>query len=221
MLAAAFDAKQKLIALSAVLVILGSGLWIYRREFGPPEINVPLQKAVGETMAEQTAHVVGRAGTVVLVTTELRVAPELKVQIEAFQKRLEKLGGITVKETLTLDPGDNPKYRPGSGLSAKRFLKIARKHPSASAIVSFVGAPELSESELAQLQSTPRLIAETHSPDKLVNMFDKKILLAAVVPRFEFPAPGPQKPKTGHDWFDRYFQIVGSGAQLPKVDETP
>jgi hypothetical protein len=151
MIGTAFDAKQKLIALCAVLVILGSGLWIYRREFGPPEINVPLHKAVGEALADQTAHVVGRAGTVVLVTTELRVAPELKLQIEAFQKQLQKLGGITVQDTLTLDPGDNPKYRPGSGLSAKRFMKIARKHPSAAAIVSFVGAPELSETDLAQL----------------------------------------------------------------------
>ncbi len=120
-----------------------------------------------------------------------------------------------------LDPGDNPKYRPGSGLSAKRFLKIVRKNAGADAIVSFVGAPELSDEELAQMKSVPKFIAEAHSPEKFTNLLEKKILLAAIVPRYEFPAPGPKKPATGRQWFDHYFQILRPESPPPKQDELP
>jgi hypothetical protein len=215
------DAKQKLIALAAVLTILGSVLWIYRHEFGGPEFNVALQEVVGQVLAEQTSRLLPGGGRVVIITMEKGNAPELKAQLGAFEKALKSSHGLAIQETVTLDPGDNPKFRPGSGLSAKRFLKIVRKHPTAGAFVSFVGAPQLSDTELAQLKSAPTLIAETHSPEKLLGLFEKKVLLAAVVPRFEFPAPGPRKPHTGRELFDYYFQVVAPGATLPSEDPAP
>jgi hypothetical protein len=221
MIAAAFDAKQKLLALSAILAILGSALWIYRTEFRLPGINVPLQESVGQVMAEETSRLMGHSGDLVIVTADTSSSPELKVQIEAFEKQLKRLGGITIAERVALDPGDDSKYRPGAGLSAKRFLKIVRKHHRAGAIVSFVGAPHLSDAELEQVKSAPKFIAETHSPEKLANLFEKKVLLAAVVPRYEFPAPGPRKPRTQREWFERYFQVLAPGKDLPKQDELP
>jgi hypothetical protein len=210
-----------LVALGAVLAIAASGVWIYVFQFRSGDLNIPLHQAVGQVMAEETARLVGQAGKVVLVTMEPTRAPELRIQLTAFEKRLKALGNITVQETIVLDPGDNPKYRPGSGLSAKRFLKIARKHHRADAIVSFVGAPPVEEADLAELKTSPKFIAETHSPEHSMVLLDKKILLAAIVPRFEFPAPGPRKPGTSRQWFDRYFQIVSPGAPPPKPDELP
>jgi hypothetical protein len=141
--------------------------------------------------------------------------------MQAFEKHLKQLGGITIKDRIVLDPGDNPKYRPGSGLSEKRFLKIVRKSHGVDAIVSFVGAPEIADQALAQMKVCPKFIAETHSPEKLVNLIEKKVLLVAVVPRFEFPAPGPRKPETMRQWFDHYFQVVSADSALPKPDEAP
>jgi hypothetical protein len=100
-------------------------------------------------------------------------------------------------------------------------LTIARKNSGADAIVSFVGAPELTDSDLQQLKSMPKVIAETRSPEKLLNLLDKKILVAAIVPRFEFPAPGPRKPETARQWFDRYFQVVDQESHLPAADALP
>ena len=207
--------------MGAILVIIASAIWIYITEFAAAPYNVPLQQAIGEVMAEETSHAVGRSGHVIIVSMETGQAPELKVQMEAYEKQLSLLGGITVKDRLMLDPGDNPKYRPGSGLSAKRFLKIVRKNASADAIVSFVGAPELSNEELEQMKSVPKFIAEAHSPEKFRNLLEKKILLAAIVPRYEFPAPGPRKPTTGRQWFDRYFQVLRPESLPPKQDASP
>jgi hypothetical protein len=212
---------QKLLVAGCLLAIAGSGVWIYHYEFGSSGRNTPLQQAVGKVLAEETARIVGRPGKIVVVTAESSGAPELKVQFDAFQKALKLLGGITIQDKVVLDPGDNPKYRPGAGLSGKHLLKIVRKHAGADAIVSLVGAPALSEQDLGQLKAPIKLIAETHSPEKLVALLDKKILVSAIVPRFEFPAPGPHKPQTSRQWFDLYFQILTPDSHLAAADENP
>src|SRR5258708_7261747 len=125
------NAKRKLTVVGAILVIIASVIWIYLTQFAAPAYNISLQRAIGQVMAQETSRALGHKGNVVIVTMETRHLPELKVQMEAYEQQLRLLGGVTVKDTLTLDPGDNPKYRPGSGLSAKRFLKIVRKHPGA------------------------------------------------------------------------------------------
>jgi hypothetical protein len=213
--------NQIFMAAAAISAIVASAAWIYWFEFGTPNQSTQLQRAVGQVMAEETTRLVGHLGKIVVVTVDKRTAPELKLQMAAFQKQLKVVGGITIKDTVTVDPGENAKYRPGAGLSAKRLLKIVRKNPGADAIVSFIGAPELSEQELAQMKTAPKFIAETHSPEKLVNLLEKKVLLSAVVPRYEFPAPGPRKPETSRQWFDRYFQILSPETALAKGDGTP
>src|SRR6266849_9228347 len=110
--------RQKLIALGAILAIVASALWIYRTEFATPQFNVALHQAVGQVMAEETSRIVGHAGSVLIVAMDTSKAPELKVQLDAFEKRLKLLGRITVKDRRMLDPGENPKYRLGAGLSA-------------------------------------------------------------------------------------------------------
>jgi len=213
--------KQALLAAGAIIAILASAAWIYWFEFGASTQNVKLHQAVGQVIAEETSRLVGHLGKIVVVTVDNHTAPELKIQIDSFQNHLKQLGGITIKDIIVLDPGDNPKYRAGAGLSAKRFLKIVRKNPGADGIVSFVGSPELTAEELTQMKAAPKFIAETHSPEKLVNLLEKKILLSAIVPRFEFPAPGPRKPQTSRQWFDRYFQILSPETALVKGDEAP
>lgn len=213
--------KQLLIGVGAIVAIVASVAWICWFEFGQSNQNTQLQRAVGEVMAEETSRIVGPSGRIVVVTVDNRAAPELKIQLDAFEKHLKSLGMLSIKDKLVLDPGDNPKFRPGAGLSAKRFLKIVRKNTDAAGIVSFVGAPQMTDEELAQMKTTPKLVAETHSPEKLVNLLQKKVLLSAIVPRYEFPAPGPRKPKTNRQWFDRYFQILSPETALVKGDDAP
>ncbi len=213
--------RDKILGASALVLILASALFIYRSLVVPTDLNIPLHQSIGIVLADETFREVGHQGKIVLVSMDSSRAPELKVQMNAFLKHLKTLGGVTIMDKVILDPGDNPKYRPGSGLSTKRFLKIARKHKGADAIVSFVGSPELTEAELAQLKGSPKFIAETHSPERLQTLLQKKVLLAAVVPRYEFPAPGPRQPQTIRQWFDHYFQVVHPGTALPGPDQAP
>ncbi len=192
--------KNFFLAIVSVLVIAASGVWIYYREFKAPRHNVALHRWVGEVMA--THH-----------------EAELATQLDAFRRALQKLGPIEIKED-ELDPKDQPKYGVGSGLSGRRFVRLANKNKTADAIVSFVGAPKLADEDIAQLTRVPKFLAECRSADHLPKLFEKNLVAVAVVNRFQYPAPGPPNPRTPQEWFDKRYQIVRAKdvADLPKPE---
>ena len=199
--------KNILLVVSSLLVIGGSCGWIYYHEYKAPKHDVRLHQRVGEIMAQQTVKLVGPKGLLVLITIPTGPEPELKTQLEAFRHTLKQLGDYEIKNH-ELDTKDQAKYGLGSGLSGRRFVRTVKNNPTAAGIVSFVGAPKLSDAELAELSKSPKFIAETKSPDHLPRLFEKQIIQVALASRFVFPAPGPQKPKTAQDWFDKRYQIV-------------
>lgn len=194
-------------------------MWIYYTEFKAPQFNVVLHRRVGEVMAEETARVVNNKGKIVVLTIPLSKEPELKTQLDAFKRTLKKLGEFEIKES-ELDTKDQPKYGVGMGLSGRRFVRIANKNLSAAAIISFVGAPKLSDEDIKELTKTPNFIAEARSTDHLQKLFDKKLIQVVVVSRFQFPAPGTREPKTGEEWFTKRYQVVReqNAVTLPKPE---
>jgi len=202
------DLKKVVLAAGSILVIVGSSLWIYSHHFAAPKINVLLHQAVGRVMAEETAKLVDNRGKIVVIAIETAQDAELKVQLEEFAKTLKKFSGITVAKTYLLETENRAKYGAGSGLSARRFIRIVNKNTSAAALVSFVGAPALKDEEIGQLQARPKFIAESRSVEKLENLFAKQRLQVAIVSRFQFPAPVEGNPGTLRQWFDKRFQVL-------------
>ena len=213
--------KRTLLGIACVLVILGSVSWIYFTEIRAPRHNVGLHQRIGQVMAEQTAALVGSKGQIVLVAIETGDQPELKTELDAFKAAIKKGGDIGIKEYL-LDTKDQPKYGVGTGLSARRFVRIVNKNLKANVIVSFVGAPHWSDTEFGELNidKMPKFIAESRASDRLAKLFDKKVLQVAIVSRFQFPAPGTRDPKTPQEWFIKRYQIVTpeNDAELPKPE---
>ena len=142
--------KNILLVVSSLLVIGGSCGWIYYHEYKAPKHDVRLHQRVGEIMAQQTVKLVGPKGLLVLITIPTGPEPELKTQLEAFRHTLKQLGDYEIKNH-ELDTKDQAKYGLGSGLSGRRFVRTVKNNPTAAGIVSFVGAPKLSDAELAEL----------------------------------------------------------------------
>jgi hypothetical protein len=209
--------KDSLLVSGAVAAIVTSGVWIYSTQFGQPAFNMALHQRVGEVLAEQTAKLIHSNGQVVVVTMDSGKFPELKAQMQTFEKALKKIGPMRIKQ-LPMDTDDKPQYRTGAGLSSRRFLRIVKKSSDADAIVSFIGAPRMTEEEMEQVDKAPKFIAECRSPDKIKRLFDKKILQLAVINRFDYPAPIKHNPKTPRQWFEKYYQIVTTetASDLPK-----
>ncbi len=212
--------KRLLLAALLVAVIAAACAWIYFAEIRTAQHNVALHQHIGRVLAERTSALVGKQGRIVTIAIETREWPELKTQRDAFKAELKKLGEYEVRE-YEMDTKDQPKYGVGSGLSGRRYVRTVKKNPNASAFVSFVGAPKLGREEIAELgDKPPLLIVECRSTDNLPALFEKKLIAAAVVSRFQFPAPGPENPRTPEEWFTKRYQVVVAQgvANLPKAE---
>lgn len=174
----------------------------------------------GEMLVEQTVKVLEskEKKRVVLVTVK-NPGPELEAQEQAFLKKLKLHPELQLKEIVRIDPDDARKYAPGTGLSARRFARIVENNLKAEAIVSLVGTPDPKDPAMSQLTNkVPRFVAVTRDRDELPALFAKKWIRAAVVPRYDFPAPSPEGERELRAAFDRYFQVVTTNevASLPK-----
>lgn len=200
-------------------VIAASCAWIYFVQVRAVKFNVGLQQRIGEVLAEQTASVVGKKGKVVTIAIDTKEWPELKMQLQAFRATLKTLGDYELRE-YEMDTKDQPKYGVGSGLSGRRYVRTVNKNTNADVFVSFIGAPKLSKEEMAELAIKPRFIAESRSVDNLPKLFQQQLIDVAVVSRFQYPAPGPEKPSTPQEWFTKRFQVVTthSVTNVPKAE---
>lgn len=214
--------KQKVAGVAAILVIAASCIWIYFTQFKTQNHNTALHQKIGSVMAEQTAQLIGKKGHIVTIAISTKEWPELKTQIDAFKAKLKSLGTYEIRH-YELDTKDQPKYGVGTGLSGRRYVRTVNKNKEADLLVSFVGAPKVTDEEAAELAKKPHLIAESRSGDNLPALFDRKLIDVAVVSRFQFPAPGPEKPRSADEWFTKRYQIVtaeaaGRLSKLSKAD---
>jgi hypothetical protein len=199
--------KNRIIATAAILAILASCVWIYFTQFKATQYNVGLHRRVGQVLAEQAFKALGSKGNIVSIAIDTKEWPELKIQLEAFKAGLKKFGRYEIRE-YELDTKDQPKYGLGSGLSGRRYVRTVKKNEKADLFVSFVGAPKLTSEEVAELGNKPKLIVESRSGDNLYGLFQDKLIIAAVVSRFQFPAPAPEKPHTPDEWFVKRYQLL-------------
>jgi hypothetical protein len=199
--------KNRLIAAGAILAIVASCVWIYFTQFKATQYNVGLHRHIGQVLAEQASKALGSKGQIVSIAIDSKEWPELKIQLDAFKAGLKKLGQYEIRE-YELDTKDQPKYGLGSGLSGRRYVRTVKKNEKADLFVSFVGAPKLSPEEVAELSKKPKLVVESRSGENLYGLFEDKLVVAAVVSRFQFPAPAPEKPHTPHEWFVKRYQIL-------------
>jgi len=215
----ATTSRQIWTAILALMAIAASAIWIYWREFKTPEHDVAMHQRIGEVMAEQTVRVAGNKGKIVLITIPTSGRPELKTQLEAFRSALNRLGQFEIRE-YEMDPKDQDKYSVGSGLSGRRYVRTVNKNLDAAAFVSFIGAPNMKDEDIAELKQVPKFIAEARSVDNLPKLFTKQLISVAVASRFNFPAPGPIQPRTLQERFDKRYQIVvaDSVGMIPKPE---
>lgn len=214
------ETRQRLTITVAILAIIGSCGWIYTTQTDDARHQEALQRHIGEVLAEQTATLAGNKGKIVTLAIDPKDWPELKTQITAFRAALRKLGEFEVRD-YEMETKDQPKYGVGSGLSGRRFVRAVNKNTNATVIVSFIGAPKLSKDEIAEMQIKPRFIAESRSVENLPKLFKEQLIDVAVVSRFQYPAPAPEKPRTAEEWFTKRYQIVSAHnvSAVPKPEK--
>lgn len=201
------ETKRAATAAALLAFIAVMCAWLYFSQTRAAKQDMGMHQRIGEVLAEQTAGLIGAKGKIVTLAIETKEWPELATQIEAFNSALKKLGTYEVR-AYEMDTKEQPKYGAGSGLSGRRYVRTVNKNEDADVFVSFVGAPKLSDEEIAEMKRKPQFVAESRSLENLPNLFRKKLIAVAVVSRFQFPSPGPDNPQTPQDWFAKRFQVI-------------
>lgn len=210
--------KQILVSLGALTVIAASVWFTWRTQFAAPKINVALHQLIGETLAAEVIQYVEKPAKIQVITLAEGDSIILATQFTAFRKAIREAGGIHIQDVERIDSQKSDKYGPGVGLSASKLAREVKKNSDKAAMVSFVGLPELDDAEFAALgERVPALFAFSRDGKKLLPLWNCGMLRAAIVPRFQYPAPGPDKPRTPGEWFVSQYQLIrsaGKGAEL-------
>jgi hypothetical protein len=201
--------KDILLTIGSVLAITASVWFVWKNYLAAPKINVALHQGIGEALADETIKCLDGRGDILVITMADGDSEMLATQFAAFRAKLEKSGDIHIKDVVLISSEKKAQYAPGLGLSASKLARELKKHGKKSAVVSFVGLPKLDDDEFAALgEVVPPLLAFSRDAEKLGPLLKRGMVKSAIVPRFKFPAPGPESPRTPGEWFTNQYQVV-------------
>jgi hypothetical protein len=190
-----------------VIALAGGRLWFSQSE--RTDLNVKLQQGIGERLAALAVESLAGRGKLAVATLEAGQSEELDLQFAAFKRALADHPAVTITDVDHVDSEGRAKYGVGRGLSARRLQRMIGKYADADLVVSFIGAPDPDDLKEQPLPAGhPRLLPSARNAKELYELFKLGLVQAAVVPRYEFPAPGPERPRTPSEWFDRHCQVV-------------
>jgi len=196
-----------LVALVAVILLGVAVRSLFKQLQGPSLFMGKRYALVGRIVAGETARLLDKTGQIVVVGFDYRGKPEQVVtETDAFLQEIKKQG-ITVAGTELQDPvalKQGEKMLPGD-----TYLALLQKYPSVDAIVSFVGPPQLSDAQMAELgPKVPKCVAVSLYSFAGRRLFHDRIIQVAVLPRFQPLGPNVPEPKSDQEWFDQNFQVV-------------
>jgi hypothetical protein len=190
-----------------VIALAGGRLWFSQSE--RTDLNVKLQQGIGERLAALAVESLAGRGKLAVATLEAGQSAELDLQFAAFKRALADHPAVTISDVDHVDSEGRAKYGVGRGLSARRLQRMIGKYADADLVVSFIGAPDPDDLKEQPLPAGhPRLLPSARNAKELYELFKLGLVRVAVVPRYEFPAPGPERPRTPSEWFDRHCQVV-------------
>lgn len=199
--------SKGLTGVGAVVLIGAAAVLMYKQLRGPRLFLEERYVFIGQKVADETARLLNYKGRIVVISFDYKGQPDQVVtETDAFLREIQKRGitvaGVELQDPVALAQGQ--KFLPGD-----IYLALVKKYPSVDAFVSFVGPPQLTRSQTAELApKMPRCVAVSLFSFAGRRLFQDGIIQMAMLPRFEPLGPNVPPPKSDAEWFDHNFQIV-------------
>lgn len=212
----------------SVVVIVAAVLFLIRhqqhRQPRTTQLNTSINFVLGEVTGSETARLLGPRGQLIVVTADGGPSPipPAEAQLQGLRQGLNTAGGFQIVATEKV-PFTTIFSDQTFGIDVTTYRRIVQDHPDADAIVSLVGAPLLSQPDIARLpQRLPKFVAVFglgfRNPE-LKNAFANQLVQLAIVPRTTPPAE-THEARTPREWFDRCFLVI-TPDNTPSLLETP
>lgn len=214
--------KRRIMALASVVVIGGSMTSIFLTECErAPSIPMEPHRALGKVLARETSKLLEGKGTIVAVRLDTKGASKpAEAEYDAFLDEMEASPGITIEPPEMIPMGQRMMIGPGMGISSAVLASVLEKHPKATAIVSFMGGPQLTDEEADQYAGKlPKMIIVCHMPQGVKRLFERQLVQLAITrslsrrPRENVNA----NPQTPDEWFKQQYEVVNvdNAASMP------
>jgi hypothetical protein len=192
----------------AAIIISILSLFITQCEKSP-KIDVSRYGAAAEGLGKRVGTELADGSKIVIVGMDPKIESQVfTAQSKGFDRGFgPHEGKITVVEHYYIKLEDMSRGT-GSGMPTKVYFDVIQKHPTVDAVVSLVGIPLLSDSEIDQLPANiPKLYALILYGIGVKRAFDEGILSAAVIPKYEKIEEGSD-PQEADALFDKYYRYV-------------
>lgn len=190
--------------ISSVLFIVIALAWLQRSLHPQPLDDEAMPPyGVGQVLAEEAAKEMHEKGQVVIVCMPMS-SVRGQAQMRGFLETLGQYKNITLTATNIFQPSETLI----GCLSFPQFFGVVNANSKADVIVSFLGVTSFTESQIATLPNPcPKLVVMDWNPGDVQRGMKAGLLKAAVMSRRLTGLPSDH-PKTPHQWFDRYYDLV-------------
>jgi hypothetical protein len=205
--------KKEVLVLVSVLIILVSGVAIFRRSRpSRSALKTGLLSAQGELLAEHTAGLLGQRGGVVILriaSTDQSARAMWDAQIEGFKSALRRYPEMRVITVVDLPPQSMVSKTTGLEFDGATYESLLRKYASAAAIVSFAGPPHLNVTEVERLpQPRPKFVLAVAEPENLNQLLDLGLVDLGFTARLTRPKGEVNLAMTPREQIERSIQFV-------------
>lgn len=213
-------ANRKVINAVAGVTTMAALVWLYAFFHPrPPPIDSALHQMVGEVLAADAIKQLEPGARLIVIARDKEPfqVPAAAAQLDGFVGALKKSGKtVAAMRLLKLDPLRVVSVPPGD------FYDLMRQARSNDVIVSFLGPPLLNDDQVAKLGTKrPRVLALCSGAMPvqvdLKKIFDRKLLLSAVVSRPD--APAKAATDNAQAAFAQMFKVITQAnlSELPPV----
>jgi hypothetical protein len=197
---------------AAVVLAAWTAIWAVTSGL-PPRVEPRIHEEIGRALAQEAVRLLGPGGSVTVLARDTGTfkQPAIDIALGGFTRELKKNGGKPpVVQALQVDP-----LRPLQ-VPAGDLHELLRRGAVGDVVVSFMGAPLLSDEQRASLGAVkPKVVA--FCPGGILGIQELKalggqgLLHAAVVSR-PAKAGTPSAPDTGREPFDALYERLDPAA---------
>lgn len=205
------ESKKPVVILVCVIAIIVSFVSILKTSCrSQPKYSPSVDRCVGEHMATEVAKLLGGQGDVVVLSMAGGKFKSVvaDAQIEGFKKGLKNQPNIKIQAVV--GPEEREMMEFFEGVSEKFFLKVVNDHPSAKAVVSFMGLPIFAkEGSRIDTSKLPKVVALNLSAmGQWKELVKAGVVNAVILPRYD--VRWDQLPKKGdcNQLFDSRYIVV-------------
>lgn len=204
--------KQTVVMLLAVMVLMGSGISLYRG-CRPPSMQIQsdVLQVCGEVAGEATVTLLGGKGRVVVLRlSDDRLKSIQALRLKGFERALKSHGEveiIAVKDVIdsekSVDDVETEIIFP-----MRSYREMIEMYPDADAMVCLAGNPFSSSSSLdGWPENRPKCVLLEIIPAGAHELVTEGVVDIAFV-LCQSPTPASGMANSPREWFDRMYEVV-------------